>query len=237
MKEPMKDLPVVPNMISPSKICIFMVATPEIHNYARYSIKINKEYCDYHGYHFKVFEKNLTPDLPINFSKIQAALELMKLDYDYIMHIDADAIIHYKEYPITNILARYPQSFLVSEDCYADKACGRPGRINSGVFIVKKGTIGKRIMKSWLNNSRSGRCKKYVNQFPSCQLVFDNCVRWYWWFGIRILPYNVLNGRNGLLITHVMADTTENRIDEFKKHDMINDERWKNGESRMRVFS
>lgn len=231
--EPLKNLPITNinstiNYINPKKICIFMVATPEINEYAKYTIKINKQYCEKYNFDFKLIDSNLTPDLSINFSKIQATLDLMKHKYQYIIHIDADAFIYNDNYDIRHIINTYmywPISFIASEDCYNKKICSKPGKINSGVYIVKNDIIGKKIMQSWLYNSRND-CKKEAKQFPSCQLVFSICVYKKWFPFIKIIPYNVMNGIDGLFIKHYMSQTNRERIDQLKKTRIVsNNER------------
>ena len=225
-----KGIPLVPpatslpiehfNTIDPKKVFIYMVATPEVGNYANHSININNEYAKKHGYRFQVFTKNATPDLPINFSKIQNALDIMNSNDapEYIVHLDADAVVVRPEYPITNIINHYMlgAGMIIGEDCYDKSICSKPGQINSGVFIVKNSTMGRKILNRWLNSAR-GTCSRYVNQFPNCQLVFGNCVLPALRMFINIIPYNVMNGKDGLFIQHLMQHTSNERIEFFKK--------------------
>ena len=232
---------------APLRVCIFMIVTPEIMEYAQHSIDINRDYCERWGYDFKVITQNTTPDLPINFAKIQSALSLLSPSaasphYDYIVHIDADAIIIKKDYPITNIIHKYFvnkfTSFIASEDCYSKDVCSQPGRINSGVFIVKNNYFGRLILKKWLSSARKGgACHKYKDVFPNCQLVFYHCIlKSFLRFFIKIVPYNLLNGKDGLFIQHLMQHTDDKRSNTFKEFRSKNDEKFMNGESRIRVF-
>ena len=75
--EPLEELPLA-NTKNIKKVCMFMIATPEISDYSKYSEEINRKYCEKFNIDFKLFDQNLTPDLPINFSKLQATLDLMK---------------------------------------------------------------------------------------------------------------------------------------------------------------
>ena len=225
--------------IDPSKVIIFMVVTPEILNYAQSSIANNEKYCQRFGYAFRVVDSNLTPDLPIHFSKLQATLNFLKQGYDYVVHLDADAIIVNSYYPITHLIAYYMynnvSSFIAGEDCYDKTICSKPGRINSGVYIVKNDAPGKAIIQKWLSAAR-GSCKKYVNQFPNCQLVFYHCVRYsYLSMFILLVPYNVLNGKDGLFIQHFMQHTNQERSDAFKQH-LETDLDYQNGNQRVHVF-
>ncbi len=203
-------------------ICIFMIVTPEILDYARYTIERNREYANLNGYDFKVFGK-LRNDLPIQFSKLQATLDLTRSDYDYIIHIDADAIVRHKalNYRFENIIYEYMPphvSFIAGEDCYSHDVCSKPGHINSGVYIVRNDFIGKAIIKKWLSSVLpGGKCEEYKNIFPNCQLVFSNCVlKSVYRPFIKIVPYNIMNGKDGLFIQHMMQHTLRERIDSFK---------------------
>lgn len=215
-----ENLPIF-NSPGNAKIAVFMVATPEIKNYSRYSVDVNKEWCKKHGYDFYLYESSISSDLPINFSKIQYSIDLMKdKRYDYVVHIDADAIIIKTDYDIRNLIRKYMtglSSIMFGEDCFGPKDCSKPGKINSGVFIVKNNILGKKILKSWLDSSR-GDCSKYVNKFPSCQLVFSNCVFPKWFWAIRIIPFNLMNGYKGsLLVKHAMAIHDIKRVDVLKR--------------------
>lgn len=204
-----------------SKVAVFMVATPEITNYSQYTIEVNKNWCKEHNYDFYVFTETSLPDLPINFSKIEYAKKLIESNkYQYIMYIDSDAMIIRKDYDVRHLIKKYMsglESIMFGEDCFGPNDCSKPGKINSGVFIVKSNSIGKNILESWLNASR-GKCSKYVNMFPSCQLIFSNCVFPKWFWAIRIVPFNLMNGYKGsLLVKHMMA------MDEIKRTSIIKD--------------
>lgn len=200
------------------RIAVFMVATPEIESYSEYTSLQNRKWCDIHGYDFYLFDQKhpKVKDLPINFSKIQYTLDLLP-GYDYVMYIDADAMVHKIDYDIRNLIGYYNRSVLFGEDCFSSKDCSKPGRINSGVFIVQNNWAGKMIMKKWLSASR-GRCRDYVNKFPNCQLIFTNCVypKYFPWVGI--IPFNLMNGfGDTLLIRHAMALDDIRRGAELKK--------------------
>lgn len=231
LHETAKELPYVENLNKNLKICVFMIATPEIENYSEFTIKQNSQWCKIHNYDFKVFDKkhNKVQDLPINFSKIQYTLDILDTKlYDYVIYIDADAIVHNMKYDIRNLIQKEMKmltSSLFGEDCYDRNICSKPGRINSGVFITKNNFLGKETMKLWLKASR-GKCSKYINQFPNCQNVFTHCVFPKLWFCIKIIPFNVMNGfGDTLLIKHAMAMDDVQRISELKKHLIQKDER------------
>ena len=204
-----------------AKIAIFMVATPEISNYSEITIDQNKRWAKMHGYDFFHYSTKKLKSLPINFSKIQYSLDLLKTGkYDYVMYIDADAIVHKMDYDVRNIIKKYlrgPKSILFGEDCFSDKDCSKPGRINSGVFIVKNNIFGKKILECW-KDSTYGPCNHLVNVFPNCQLIFTNCVFPKWFWAIQIIPFNIMNGaRDTLFIKHAMAMDNVQRISELKQ--------------------
>lgn len=204
------------------KIAVFMVATPEIANYAKYTLKMNEKWCSMHSYDFFSYTEKAKgmEDLPINFSKIQYSIDLLKTDkYQYVMYIDADAIVINLDYDVRNLINTYmsKSSIMFSEDCYGPKECSKPDKINSGVFIVKNNTTGSSILKYWIDSSR-GKCKKYVNVFPNCQLIFTNCVvPAFKKTDISIIPFNLMNGfKSSLLIKHAMAQSEMTRVSNIK---------------------
>jgi hypothetical protein len=241
--EPLLSLPFhsQSKIIKPNEIVIYMVATPEIAEYAQHTIETNRAYAKKWGMNFFVVEKNLVPELPINFTKL-AAIKLLKQQFPnakYFVHIDADAIIHNSDYDLRNIIANEmgTYDFLVSEDCYNTKVCSKPNKINSGVFIVKNSLMGNNLMNYWLNTTKPGQCgHKYVNQFPNCQLVFDHCVRPLFWMTIKVVPYNLLNGVDGLFIHHHMQGATRERVDSFKQTRMKTFDAYREGRARLKVF-
>jgi len=204
------------------KIAVFMVATPEIKYYSTYTESVNSDWAQKHKYDFFIMREKARgmEGLPINFSKIQYTLDLLKKDYDYVIHIDADAIIINPSYDIRNLIKEYMGgiiSVMFGEDCFGPHECSKPGKINSGVFVVKNNQLGKKVMETWRDTS-FGKCAKFVNQFPSCQLVFSNCVFPKWFWTTRIIPYNLMNGfKKSLLLKHVMAKSPIQRVDEIKK--------------------
>lgn len=215
-----KELPLVKKPGN-ARIAVFMVATSEIEKYSEYTIEQNKRWAESHGYDFYSYDKKILKDLPINFSKIQYALNLLQTDrYDYVMYIDADAIIHSMDYDIRHLIKTYMtglKSIMFGEDCFSSKDCSKPGRINSGVFVVKNNYMGNGILRLWRDSSR-GDCSKYVNIFPNCQLVFTNCVFPKLFMGISIIPFNLMNGfGDTLFIKHAMAMDDINRVSEIKK--------------------
>jgi hypothetical protein len=217
-----------PEIINPKSILIFMVATPEIHEYAQYSIENNRLYAKQFNFEFRVVDTNLVPDLPIEFTKLEAILRFMKLmpKVKYIMHIDADASIKNQSYDLRNIIIPYLQMiphrhFLVGEDCFKRTVCSKPNHMNSGSFIVKNTIIGQSIIRDWLHSART-TCKQFVNKFPNCQNVFEHCTRRRFWPFIKIVPYNLINGVDGLFIEHLMQQKTQDRMDRFKLHQMQN---------------
>lgn len=221
-------LPVVKGNKS-SRVAVFMVATPEIESYSRYTISQNGEWCKLHGYDFYVYDESCVPELPINFSKIRYAIDLIKTKkYDYIMYIDADAIVHNMGYDVRNLAAKYlrgPKSLMFGEDCYSKSVCSKPGRINSGVFIAKSNMTAIRILNTWLDASL-GRCNDLVSKFPNCQLIFSGCVYPRWFFFVSIIPFNLMNGfSDTLFIKHVMAKDDIERVSDIKSHYVMDEDR------------
>lgn len=219
-KIPMKPMVILPDgNCRKAKVAIFMVSTPEIFGYAKYTIQINEMWCKKHNYTFILFDKKHSSavDLPINFSKIPYALDLLK-EYDVVFYIDADAMVVNQNYDIRCLASEFSQDIYFAEDCFDSKNCSKPGSINSGTFLVKNTSAGKKILDEWLTKSL-GKCNYMVPEFPNCQNIFMRCVMPIWGRHVKILPFNAINGwdDNCLLIKHAMAMDTPKRTQVLKK--------------------
>lgn len=119
------------------KICVFMYFTPD------YSIgfrteKINRKYCEKHGYDFKVFHDihPMTRNMHPAWSKLPHISDIMRdHDYDHIVWIDGDAFFCNHEKKIEDWIT--PKDITVGIDP-GDHVEGKDFRVNTGLMIIKK---------------------------------------------------------------------------------------------------
>jgi hypothetical protein len=122
-----------PQIINPNKkIAIVYVFTYNIYDYAQHSIKNLTNYANKHNYTLIIYDQLLSPNVSPCWNKVLAILGNLK-NYDYVMWIDADAIIYNQDVPITKFTnENNSKELLICYDCAKESEC-----INSGVMIVK----------------------------------------------------------------------------------------------------
>jgi len=117
--------------------------------------KVNKLYCDKHGYSYKKVVGNSIGNKPIHcaFNKPFIILEEMKKNiYDWILYVDTDAIIIDHNIKLENIIDEFKNKSLAfcrgiddSNDVIYD--------INNGVFFVNaKKLYSYQIMTRWIQD-------------------------------------------------------------------------------------
>lgn len=106
--------------------------------YGKYSIEINKKYCQKHGYDFYVQNKCLDQTKHPAWSKILLMQNLLNENSDYIFYIDADACFVNHNMKI--------QSFINDKTitiANQNKNFNQPRGENSGVMLIKNNEISK----------------------------------------------------------------------------------------------
>lgn len=116
------------------KICVFMYFTPDYEIGFR-TEKINRKYCEKHGYDFKVLHNihPATQSLHPAWSKLPHMSDILP-DYDYVVWIDGDAFFCNHEKKIEDWIL--PGEITVGIDP-GDHVEGQDFRVNTGLMIIK----------------------------------------------------------------------------------------------------
>jgi len=115
--------------------------------------KINKAYCDKHGYDIIRDSSRRMPNRKAHFERIALIKEHLP-QYEYAIWIDADAYFHIDSPPIHLAINDYAEfDFILSNDVdrCAEEICKGLGRekINSGFFIAKSTDYSMEILDLW----------------------------------------------------------------------------------------
>jgi len=122
--------------------------------YAELSEKINREYCKKNGYDYTVNKNSdeikifcRDEDLAIQWYKVKLVKELFESnsEYDYILFLDADAIL-------SNLDRRIEEYIDENYDLIFANDLGHHSVVNTGVFLAKKSEWTKLFMKKWWNS-------------------------------------------------------------------------------------
>ena len=103
------------------------------------SYKINKAYCDKHGYDIIRDSQRRVAERTPTFECLPLAAEHLP-QYEYVVWVDADAYFHIDSPPIHQLLDDCSEfDIILSEDMI-------PKQINFGVFIVKNSPYSKKFL-------------------------------------------------------------------------------------------
>jgi len=144
------------------KIGVCTLNTPEIWDYAQYTCKNVENYCKCHQYDFITRNNSLDKSRHPAWSKIKLLQKNIQ-KYDWLMWIDADAIITNYNIKIEDLIDEDYEMIISKED--GDKKYFNT--INSGVFLVKNTNWIINFLAFW-----------YDTQNPNCwcweQAVLNN---------------------------------------------------------------
>ena len=146
------------------KIAIVQIYDDKIKKYAEYSRLINSVYAIGHGYSYLCWEEDLVPpNISVYYNKLQAIYNAMfsELKPDWILYLDADAIVTNFSILIEDIIARHE----THEVIYGTDLNGT----NSGVILIKN----TKLMQEYLKDCYSDR-RCYHLTLPEQTALFTN---------------------------------------------------------------
>jgi hypothetical protein len=205
--------------------------THNIFSYAKHSILNLLSYAEKYNYAVIIYDKPFNDDVGMCWNKIVTIMENLK-KFQYLVWIDADAIIVNFNIKIESFIEKYPgYDLYLCEDIIIQKEC-----INSGVMIIKNtiwsnnlfNTVWKsqiphlhndqnvifyELVKELYPNSKpnlkySSYCGKISH--PKVKILSENA------FNTHILNYN-----KGDFIIHLMGAKENVRIDIMRQFNAI----------------
>ena len=194
------------------RIGIFMWYNDKIKDYADINYKINKLYCDKHGYDLKKCNIRRVSKRLMHFERYPLLCENID-NYDYVMWVDADAHFLIDSPPIESFINLYPEKiFILSNDVGVKSKYEEYYNINSGVFIVKNDNLSKFILKQVYSNDELWEKKQnYIKRFQDQGVLvylYDHNLYNFRDISI-ILPKGVLQAFGG---TNELRDILQNKV-------------------------
>jgi|GEM_PF-6702361 len=149
------------------KIAIVSLYTKEISEFAIYSEKSIKDYCQKQGYSFYVYRESLDRNGSPNWSKSQALLNHID-NHDYIVWMDSDTLIFNPEKKLESIIEKAPKKFIL-----ATKDIGDHCMLNSGVLFFKSHQYTKNLITKWrdFNGDKSSLYASGGDQEILCEIL------------------------------------------------------------------
>jgi hypothetical protein len=206
-------------------ICILILNSPNIANYAHQATIINKLYANKYNYDFIVERCPLKEDLNKDYmwdgeneymfvwSKPSLIKKHLK-NYDYIFYIDSDAIFVDHEKTIDSFIDENFTNntcLLFGTDCITDNFCYYKCKLNAGVIIVKNTNKTFEILDKWIEAPKNELCKVFQHNYQREQGCINVIKYFYNLNEIKIVDYYKLNGIDGLWIKHYMGLTNNIR--------------------------
>lgn len=193
------------------KIAIVSLYTKEIADYAIYSEKNIREYCELQGYTFYVYRENLDLKTSANWSKAKALLNHID-SHEAIVWMDSDTIIFNPHKKIEDILRKCApcKKIIGCQDIGSNnKNLPKGSTLNSGVLIFINHQYSKNILTKWLNfdGDKSSLYASGGDQEILCKILkqvdgFN--------FNTKIFPMNAFNTEPRMIdkdtfVVHFMA--------------------------------
>lgn len=159
------------------QIAICQLITPNIDEFAKFSVASILEYCDRHNYAYFIQREKLVHDLHINWSKIKLLESLQGEKYEYLVLIDADILLTNLHKSIEDFISTQNDILITMVE---DTHLLIKKRPNAGFIIIRNNAKGKEIIKDWLKAAYNDR--KLADIHPRNQRI-------YWKY---VMPKNLL---------------------------------------------
>ena len=206
-------------------ICIIMLNSPNIANYAHMATIINKLYADKYNYDFIVERCPLKEDLNKDYMWdgkneyifVWSKPSLIKkhlINYDYIFFIDSDAIFVNHEKTIDSFIDEHFTNeicLIFGSDCLTKNYCFNKDKLNTGAIIIKNTDKTFKILDNWIKAPNTELCHEWKYKHPREQECLNLIKKKYNYNEIKIIDYYKLNGIDGIWIKHYMGTKHDER--------------------------
>ena len=203
------------NNIPPSRIKIIQYMHGDL-PYFPLSERINRRYCEMHGYQYVVRRDPPRKDRHINWHKVPMILDEIS-HCDYMIYVDADAFFYGDGFTVENhLLPRMGNhEIMMAADITHEGWRWNPDKPNAGVIVMKTTPEVLRFMEYW--NASSEIAVNLRWEWPLEQRALWECVLPMFPDFLRVEPdYYLFQGHYGLFIRHLMITPNEERVRQMK---------------------
>lgn len=131
-----------------------------IAEYADINYKINKMYCDAHGYDLlRSSSPSYTDGRKLHWEKLPMIIDAIDSgSYDYVVWVDSDAHFYVDSARLENFIKEYPDVSLIFS---GDLKQRNPWEINSGFMIIRCDSNSRILINNWAHNGAIKNKRKF----------------------------------------------------------------------------
>ena len=185
--------------------------------YFGWSERINRLYCERHGYEYRISRNEPRGDRHVNWQKVTEILRELH-DCDDLLFLDADAVFYAHELRIEEELLPISEqkSVTMSQDCGSESLRWHPGLPNSGVILVRNDAVAKKIFTEWDASSEIDTESRW--NWPLEQTAFWRYILPQYKGHITVVgDYYRMQGHFGQYIRHFMLQSDAERCENMKR--------------------
>ena len=194
--------------------------------YFIWSERINRRYCERHGYTYTLRRDTPRTDRHICWHKVPVILDELS-GCDYLLFMDADAVFYSHELTLENemIPELRNKPILMAQDCGSETLRWHPGYPNSGVILMKHEERVREFFAAWDRITEMDADTRW--KWPPTQRALWKHIVPRFKDVLHVVPdYYIIQGRLGQFIRHYCL-----RSDQYRTHAMqIIDKRLARGE-------
>lgn len=203
-----------------NRLCICMLYTPNISEYASLTERINRAYAKKHGYDFVLFNERMADDRAAQWDKVKAVQRCLAMGYRHVFWIDADAYVNKHEVPLESFMDDDHELFICDDlpNSQGYSNCW----VNTGTMVFKNTPFTRGFVDRWWNT----RTPEYMYGKYHEQTVLDTILKNdpSVMSRVKIHPakafnslghdiYKKENDWNRTFVVHMMSTTTEFRVE------------------------
>jgi hypothetical protein len=181
-------------------------------SYFPYAERINRRYCETHGYRFEIFTPHEQSERSPLWFTVCGVRELLP-DSDLVLYIDADAYTWDPTKTVESLVAEHmgDAAILAGSDRKNQRQGWSDTNANLGVFAVRRSDAAFRLLDQWWNAPRRYD-ERWFWKWPLHQGAFNFIIRPLAPEGlIKVIPYHFMNGTDGTFIRHLALEHDDER--------------------------
>jgi hypothetical protein len=136
------------------KMCIISLLIGEKYTQIfKNCVDTHKEYAKRWGYGYLLIDTPHIKNVNINFQKYWGALKCFDEGYEWVLYVDADAIVNNMNIPLTYYTneCSSEKDIIMMREIPLDKYCGLSGFLNGGVYIIRNTEWSRNFLSEMIN--------------------------------------------------------------------------------------